>query len=422
MGPLHRRPQRLMAFQAAPAAAPQQPEAVIEPAGQLVGVMERTRAAASSMARGIPSRRPQIPAMTARSASVGEKAASAAAARSQNSSTPSTAASNDGTAHTRSAATPTGSRLVASNATVGHDAVTRPASSAAASSTCSQLSRISSRRRPRRASTTLSSIDRPSWRRTARVVATAWATASGSATGASSHNHTPSGNSPAAARAASVARRVLPTPPTPVNVTIGRAANSATRRANSSPWPTKLVTDATRFPTRDRPVRSGGNDDTQPRRRHLEQPLRPRQANQVVLTQRQQTHVVGKPVADQFLGDEGQQHLTAVPGRHHPGRPVDRRTEVVAVPLLRRPGVQPHPHPQRHRPRLRPEPPLRLDRRPHRLGPASRTRPRTRHRPWRTHSRRAPRSPTARSGRAPPTPTASPPRPPPTAASNPPRR
>jgi len=47
---------------------------------------------------------------------------------------------------------------------------------------------------------------------------TASGTAAGSATAASSKNQTPSGNSSARPAATSVARRVLPTPPTPVNV------------------------------------------------------------------------------------------------------------------------------------------------------------------------------------------------------------
>ncbi len=41
--------------------------------------------------------------------------------------------------------------------------------------------------------------------------------------------------------------------------------------------------------------------------------------------------------------DGGQQDLAAMPGRHDAGRPVQNRSEVVAVPLLGRPGVDPHP-------------------------------------------------------------------------------
>ena len=51
------------------------------------------------------------------------------------------------------------------------------------------------------------------------TAATASGTAAGSVTAASSNNQTPSGNSSASRAATSVARRVLPTPPTPVNVT-----------------------------------------------------------------------------------------------------------------------------------------------------------------------------------------------------------
>ena len=51
------------------------------------------------------------------------------------------------------------------------------------------------------------------------TAATASGTAAGSVTAASSKTQTPSGNSSASRAATSIARRVLPTPPTPVNVT-----------------------------------------------------------------------------------------------------------------------------------------------------------------------------------------------------------
>ena len=51
------------------------------------------------------------------------------------------------------------------------------------------------------------------------LLATASGTAAGSPTGASSTSHTPSGNSAASSAATCTARRVLPTPPTPVRVT-----------------------------------------------------------------------------------------------------------------------------------------------------------------------------------------------------------
>ena len=331
--------------------------------------MKRTRAAASSIARGIPSRRSQISAITARSPSEGENAASAASARSQNSRTPSVAADNDGTAHTRSPATPSGSRLVASTVTVGHDSVTRPTSSAAASSRCSQLSRITSRRRPRRASTTLSTRDRPSWGRIDRMAATACATAAGSATGASSHNHTPSGNLSATIPPASSARRVLPTPPTPVSVISRRSGTSAARRSSSSPWPTKLVAAAGKFPARCAGVRSGGNPSARPgphtwnSRSRLATPASSCSPRSMRVTP------VGGTVSHQFLGGLGHDDLAAVSCRHQVGGPVHRRPDIVTLPLIGRTRVDAHPHPHlsRLRPLLRAQSSLCLHRGRHRI-------------------------------------------------------
>ena len=53
-----------------------------------------------------------------------------------------------------------------------------------------------------------------------------------------------------------------------------------------------------------------------------------------------------------------------MPGRHHPGGPVQHRTEIVAVALLGLTGGDTHPHPQRHgrRPRPHPQRPLGVDR------------------------------------------------------------
>ncbi len=90
--------------------------------------------------------------------------------------------------------------------------------SAAASSTCSQLSNTSSRTLPSRAAATLSATLLPGCWVMPSTAATASGTAAGSVTAANSKNQTPSGNSSPSRAATSVARRVLPTPPTPVNV------------------------------------------------------------------------------------------------------------------------------------------------------------------------------------------------------------
>ncbi len=66
---------------------------------------------------------------------------------------------------------------------------------------------------------------------------TAYATSAGSVTGASGTNHAATSSRPAA----SVASRVLPTPPGPVSVTSRAARRFFSTRDTSSSRPTKLV-------------------------------------------------------------------------------------------------------------------------------------------------------------------------------------
>ena len=127
--------------------------------------------------------------------------------------------SSEGTGHNCSSATPSPSRLVARILTVADCARIASTRSAAASSTCSQLSNTSNRTLPSSAAATLSATLLPGCWVMPSTAATASGTAAGSATAASSNNQTPSGNSSASRAATSSASRVLPTPPTPVNVT-----------------------------------------------------------------------------------------------------------------------------------------------------------------------------------------------------------
>ena len=111
-----------------------------------VGLIERTRAAASSIANAIPSNRSQISPITTTSASSGRNPDAAVSARSVNNSTAAASAS-DGTRHTHSPPTANDSRLVTSTRTVGQAA--RASTRAAVSSrTCSQLSSTSNTSRP----------------------------------------------------------------------------------------------------------------------------------------------------------------------------------------------------------------------------------------------------------------------------------
>src|SRR4051812_26394781 len=109
------------------------------------------------MASGIPSNRAQISPITARSAVVNSSDSSPATARSQNNATAS-GTTSDGTGTTRSPGSPNGSRLVANTVTVGTPPTTAPINSLTAPITCSQVSTINNRRRPRNQSTIDSTI------------------------------------------------------------------------------------------------------------------------------------------------------------------------------------------------------------------------------------------------------------------------
>ena len=120
-------------------------------------------------------------------------------------------------------------------------------------------------------------------------------TASGSVTGASSHNHAPSGNSATSSAATWSARRVLPTPPTPVSVTSGDHARTPTTFAISVSRPTNVVAWRGRFPgsaSSDRKRREVGQ---QIRVHELEHPHRRAEVSQPVLTQIDETRTGRQP-------------------------------------------------------------------------------------------------------------------------------
>ena len=136
--------------------------------------------------------------------------------------------------------------------------------SAAASTTCSQLSKISSRVLLSDADATLSAKLVFGCRVTPSTAATASGMAPGSPTEASSITHTPSGKSARADAATARASRVLPTPPTPVNVT-SRCSRSAARTCAIS-WsrPMRPPGGTRRLPTARSAVRSAGKSSLKP--------------------------------------------------------------------------------------------------------------------------------------------------------------
>ncbi|CAM5730343.1 hypothetical protein STENM223S_08564 [Streptomyces tendae] len=195
------------------------------------GVSIRSRAAASSMARGRPSRRRQISAHASGSSSV-RKPGRAAAPRSANRRS-ATGSGKGSTGRSNSPRTLRGSRLVARTVRPGQRSRRVSTRRAAASTTCSQLSRISSMRRGPQCSASRSTgalcrsvtarmLSAPApystvWR-APTAVRTASGTAPGWSTGASSASHTPSGW---AARTVSAAScdSLAPGPPGPRSVT-----------------------------------------------------------------------------------------------------------------------------------------------------------------------------------------------------------
>ena len=214
--------------------------------------MAAIRAAASSMPRGSPSRVAQIritasavcsskipnPGRTPRARSTNKVTASDV--------TPSTA--SGGTVRSASPGARRCSREVARTRGTSERARISPIASAAAASTCSQLSTTTSTRRPANASATVSMTRAPPCGVMPRAVAIASGTASASPTGASSTSHTPSGNSSASSAATSRASRVFPTPPTPLRVTSGRERTSEATSDRTRERPTRVVGERGRFP------------------------------------------------------------------------------------------------------------------------------------------------------------------------------
>ena len=174
------------------------------------------------------------------------------------------AASRERTGRTCSSGTPSPSRLVARIFTVADWARMASIRSAAASSTCSQLSSTNSRTRPSNAPATDSLTLLPGCWMMPNTAATASGTAAGSVTAASSKTQTPSGNSSARLAATSNARRVLPTPPTPVRVTNLCDLTAASISATSDSRPIKRVLAGRRLPGFESTPRSGGKSVRRP--------------------------------------------------------------------------------------------------------------------------------------------------------------
>gem|GEM_PF-4122880 len=225
-------------------------------ASSWLGVKARRRAAASSMASGMPSSFRLIAATAARLSSVRAKSGSTARARSRKSSTASYRCSGSApvaalgttsgaTGYSTSPWMRSGSRLVARIRTPGQVRSRVSAITAATSMTCSQLSSTNSTVRDLRYSTVAIVADcrdlpcRPS------VAANSSGTSWGSVRPASATTCTLS-NSRRSSVAIRSASRVLPIPPKPVSVTSRDSPISSRMRVRSDRRPTNVVTSSGR--------------------------------------------------------------------------------------------------------------------------------------------------------------------------------
>jgi hypothetical protein len=202
------------------------------------------RAAASSIARGSPSRRTQISAMVRALASVSWKLGLMARPRctkrvqaaycARTSLVGRCFRSGRGsgeTANSRSPCSRSGARLVTSRCRFGQ-AANRSASLGAAASTCSKLSSSSRRECSPSARCTSSSTVRAAVSRRPSAWAMAGSTRSGSLMAARGTKQTLPAKSGRKSRATASKRRVLPTPPGPVRV----SRRTSGRRSKAVSW------------------------------------------------------------------------------------------------------------------------------------------------------------------------------------------
>ena len=213
------------------------------------GFTERTRAAASSMASGNPSRRRHS---RRHGPDPGRRDRNRAGQRAP---VPGTAPPRANPARIGPPARVVGAgrpvpalagqaqrlvRLVASTTTPGPRGRSRPPGSHPVE-TCSQLSSTSKQPHGSQEREQRLVMLPPGCRCTPSTVLSAGSTAAASVSGANSHHETPSGNRGEAVSATRSASRVFPTPPTPVSVTSRDAATSAVPQRDRMQRPTNDV-------------------------------------------------------------------------------------------------------------------------------------------------------------------------------------
>ena len=281
-----------------------------------VGCIMRTRAAASSIASGIPSRRSAIWPIAAHASASGTKPGRACCARSTNSAT-AVDDSSDGTRHATSPATPIGSRLVASTRRRGHACSSDSIISAAGVEYL--LAVVDDEQRVEIAQLLGQRVDE----RTTELLAQA--EHAGHGLGRCRGRDRPRralrttrrrGERRARRPPRASASRVLPHPPVPVSVT-KRCSRTASRTdAISASRPTKLETRGqVRRHRSERPQRR--ELVTEIGMHELPDPLGPSEVLQPMQSQIAQLGAVGKRVDHQIAGRVGDQRLAAVTDRAH---------------------------------------------------------------------------------------------------------
>src|SRR6478672_3020657 len=142
---------------------------------------------------------------------------------------------------------------------------------------------------------------------------TASGTAAGSATAANSKTQTPSGNSSARPAATSVARRVLPTPPTPVK------RSAALTSSTSDSRPIKLVIVGRKFPGFESTLQNGGKSVCRPGARTWKNPTGVGTSRNLLGPRSTRSTPLSHQISNHRLDPQDSQQVQAKP------RPDDRR-------------------------------------------------------------------------------------------------
>ena len=217
-------------------------------ANSSAGCSDRERAAASSIARGMPSSRSHSSTTELVVSASRVNPGTTAWVRSTNSRTASPGSwsvvrtGSGANGHSRSPSMRSGCWLVTSTWSPGQRSRRVSTADAAAASTCSQLSSTSSSSRSARWSVNAGSMSpAPPSDRAPTTAAISPTTSCSSVIDARSTNHAPSGNWWSTSAATWSDSRVLPTPPGPTRVTTRSEGTSSISCAISSSRPTKLV-------------------------------------------------------------------------------------------------------------------------------------------------------------------------------------